>query len=346
MTQEAMPAPTGPYLSSFTDDFDDNVVDPVDWSGSYGSYAETGGRARVNSTTDYSGYNSRYGWAFDRLLIQVPTLAALNGAVADCYTGIWVASDAHDAGTHVGFVFNRIAGELRMESRTGYFDAAAVGIAIDTTAQAWVQLRLVGPMLLWDTSPDGINWFTQRTSAAPVWVLTAERCKVLLESRRDAGTPNFSEFDNLNLPPLSEVTGAIASTLGGLTTTAVGSRTVAGAVASALGGISATATGVRAVAATSVATLGGLTATASGIRQASGATAATLGGLSATAVGEVARFGTATAVLGELVATADGVGMTVAKVTLRPSTGTTTRPLTTVTPRPMAGTTARPQGAL
>jgi hypothetical protein len=365
LTQEMVPAPVGPYLSSFTDTFDDNVVDPVNWSGSYGTYSETGGRARVGCTTDYSGYNSRYGWAFDSLLVNIPVLAAQAGAVADCYTGIWVASDAQDAGTHVGFVFNRTVNELRMEMRTGYYDASAVGITIDTVAQAWIRLRLDGPTLLWDTSPDGTNWFTQRTTTAPAWLLTAERCKLLLEARRDAGTSNFSEFDNLNLAPSSgavvaglataalgalsatavgvrQTPGATAATLGGLSATAVGLRSVAGTTAVTFGALAATAAGARTVAGVTSLVLGGLTATAAGARTAAGSSTTDLGALAATAAGTVTRLGAATADLGGLTAAAAGTSAPTERNTPRPSSGVTARPSTTVTARPLAGTTARP----
>lgn len=64
-------------------------------------------------------------------------------------------------------------------------------------------------------------------------------------------------------PPIAnEVTGAASAVLGGLTATAVGTRTVTGSATAVLGGVVASAAGVREVTGTATVQLGGIAATA------------------------------------------------------------------------------------
>jgi hypothetical protein len=404
---------TGPYASSHTDDFDDNSFDWVKWPNSYGAVAEVGGRARVPTTTSYSGLATQAKYSFDQVFARWWP-PALNGGTFDCYFAFFVQSAKQNTavpGTDVGVIIDVVNNTLSFINWVSFSDANTVAIPYDPVAHAWFRLRMASGQLLYETAPDGLTWTVRRTlEQPPTWLINSDM-QLFFESHRGDGTTNFAEVDSFNIAPSGgAVSGTAAANLGGLTATALGVRSSLGATTTNLGGLTATAVGVRSVTATATADLGGLsatgagtvtagttdvtgtaaatlaglTATAAGVRQASGATATTLGALTATAagfrtvpgtttitlgaltataggsrttsgpaaanlgaltaaaVGEVARSGMAAATLGALVAAANGVGLTVSKVTLRPSTGTTARPSSTVTTRPLAGTTARP----
>jgi D-alanyl-D-alanine dipeptidase len=81
---------------------------------------------------------------------------------------------------------------------SGFFDPGAVSITYSSTTHRWWRIMLSGGNWVWDTSPDAITWTNQRTSTAPSWATSGTTLSVALASHRDAGTNDFSEFDNFN----------------------------------------------------------------------------------------------------------------------------------------------------
>lgn len=186
-------------ISTLVDNFNDNAVASPPWSANYGSATETGGRARVPNSTTFAGYQSGNSYSFDQFKVQVPVVAALNGATTECYTAAWAVSDAQADGTDIGFFMDRITGNLKFMMRTAYDEVGAPTVTYDPVAHLWWQLRLSGGNLIWETSPNGYTWTTRRTATAPAYVSTAQDFRMLLECHRNAGTANFSEFDNVNV---------------------------------------------------------------------------------------------------------------------------------------------------
>lgn len=325
-------------LSTLVDDFNDNSIS-ANWPLSYGGVSETGGRARVPcSQLSYAGYQTDTVWTFDSFFVNLPTIGTLNSATVECYTSAWIFSAGQDPGTHVGFLGDRTTGNLFFMSRVGYVDAGALSVTLNPTTHAWWRLRISGANLVWETSPDGTAWTTQRTLPTPAWLSAATDCKLLLESHRNDGTDNFSEFDNLNVAPFSVVNATSSTTLGGITGAATGVRTVAATTSATLGGLSGTATGVRITPATSAVTLGGLTGSATGTRLVPATTAAVLGGLTGAATGARTVNAVSNVTLGGLIGHATAAGGTVH----RPDLGTTSRPSLGTVIRPYVGTVARP----
>lgn len=283
-------------LSTLVDDFNDDQIGPQ-WPLSYGGAAEVGGRARVPcSSVSYAGYQTDTIWTFDQFSLQVPTFPALAGATVECYTSAWIFSGSQDGGTHVGFLGDHTTGSLYFMSRVGYVDAAATSVVLDPVVHRWWRLRLSGPDLLWDTSPDGITWTNRRTLTAPAWLTAASDCKLLLESHRNSGTDNFSEFDNVNVSPVTvHTTAGSAAGAGGLTGTAT--RTVfTSATPAGLAGASGTAAVIRQAAGTAAATTG-LTGVTTITKPAAGAATGTAAAAGAAAVTR-ATAGTAAATAG------------------------------------------------
>ncbi|MFE7485454.1 hypothetical protein [Streptomyces sp. NPDC057552] len=191
-----------PAIGTLVDSFDDNAVDAVLWVDSYGTYSETGGRARVACTDGYSAYASAaaYTLAGSSIYVRVYPPAA-GGAATAAYGQVSLLSAV--AGTELGVQVNAVSGVLRCQSNVGYWDAAAVEVAYDPVAHAYVRVSEAAGSLVWATSPDGSVWTTRRTLATPGWVTSSTTVQVRLEAHRDSGTADYAEFDNVNTLPAS-----------------------------------------------------------------------------------------------------------------------------------------------
>ena len=227
-----------PSLSSLIDNFNDGAIAP-DWGNSYGGVTESGGLAHVPCTTGFAGYQTAYAWtmAGASFFVKVASAPAASTAT-EAYCGILVNGDA--VGTRIGFTIKAVGGLLRMQSDSGYFDAAAVEIAYDPVAHAFLRLREDGTNVYWDTSPDGTTWTNRRTLASPAWIATAiDTCALDLSAHRDAGTNDEATYDLFNtLSNGATITGTAAlaadSSLGA-TATATVQATAALAADSSLG---------------------------------------------------------------------------------------------------------------
>lgn len=186
-----------PSFGMLQDTFDDNARDPALWSASYGDIVETGGRARVPCTTDYSAYASAAAYTLAEAQVACRVYAAAaGGAAVEALAEVLVLSST--GGTDAGFSLNTVTGQLKLISRTGYADPGEVALTYDATAHAWLRLRETAGSLSWDTSPNGQAWTTRRTAASPAWVGNTD-LKVILAGHRDSGVGNYCEFDNLNI---------------------------------------------------------------------------------------------------------------------------------------------------
>ncbi|MET0521477.1 MAG: hypothetical protein ABW156_05800 [Jiangellaceae bacterium] len=186
-------------LSTVTDDFNNDTINTAVW-GTYGTATETGGRARLSCDTGYSGWITNPVYTFDSAYLRLYPPAA-GGATTECYTMFGVHSDAAADGTDLGFYLDVRTGTLYFVSRVGYFDSGATSASYDATNHAWMRVRESGSNTLWETSPDGSTWTTQRTLATPAWLDTATDVQAYVESHRNNGTNDYAEFDNFNVTP-------------------------------------------------------------------------------------------------------------------------------------------------
>lgn len=193
-------------LETLVDNFDDNTVNGTLWPGNFGVYSETGGRARVQCDPNYGAFVSAaaYTLAGSHAFVQIYP-PALGGALTSAYAQMSLLSDVE--GTELGVKIDRVTGMLRCQSNTDYWDDNAVEVAYDPTAHAYVRIGEAGGTLTWSTSPDGTTWTTRRTLATPAWATAAVNIQLRLETRRDSGTVDFAEFDNLNTLPAPPATG-------------------------------------------------------------------------------------------------------------------------------------------
>lgn len=190
-------------IANLVDTFDDNTINTVLWPDNYGSPAATelGGRARLPCGPDYCAYQSAgiYTLAGSSAFVRmVPP--EKNGAVSEAYASFQLTSAAAPEGTAITISVNTATGTIRFSSNVDYWENNAVSATYDATTHAWVRVRETGGTLYWDTSTNGITWTNRRSLPTPAWVTTAKDISVILEAHRDAGTVNFAEFDDLNVP--------------------------------------------------------------------------------------------------------------------------------------------------
>lgn len=188
------------------DDFNDNTVNTTKWPNSFGTYSETGGRARVQVNTGYNAYSSAKAYKFQnsRFVLQAfpPTM---NDGASEAWAQVLLKSNV--AGTDLGFELTISNGNLVCFNRTGYFDGSAAYFTYNATNHAWLRLRETGGQTYWDASPDGHTWTNLRTTTSPAWVADGD-IEIQLIAHRADGTTNNVEFDNVNvLPPYNTSIG-------------------------------------------------------------------------------------------------------------------------------------------
>jgi len=208
-------AAVGLALSSLADDFNDNTVDAAKWPNSFGTFSETGGRARVSCDAGFNAYSSALTYRLSESQVSLRAFPpAAGGATTEAWTQVLVKQQT--SGTDLGFEISPLSGNLTMFSRVGFFDAGAVAITYDATAHAWLRVRETGGTTYWETSPDGSTWTQQRTLASPTWA-TDPNLEFQLIAHRSDGTADFAEFDNVNIAPAAVALTPAAETDSGQT---------------------------------------------------------------------------------------------------------------------------------
>lgn len=189
-----------PALATLVDDFDDGVIGAA-WTGNYGVYSETGGRARVQCDPNYGAFVSGavYTLTGSSGFVRMFPPAA-GGATTSVYAQFSLVHSV--AGTEIGVRINVLTGKMRFQSNVDYFDAAGVEVTYDPVAHAYARISEAGGTLSWATSPDGSSWTTQRTLATPAWVTASTTVQARLETYRNNGTVDYAEFDNFNTVPV------------------------------------------------------------------------------------------------------------------------------------------------
>lgn len=183
-------------VGTLQDDFNDNSVSSAKWPSSFGTFSETGGRARVACDTGFSAYASAAAYTLQEshaLCRIFPP--ALGGATVEAYAQLLVRTTT--MGTDAGVTVERVSGRIFFASRVGFTDAGEVSLPYDPLQHAYVRIREEGGSLTWATSPDKFIWTVRRTAASPSWVSNAD-LQVLLLSHRNSGVNDFAEFDDFN----------------------------------------------------------------------------------------------------------------------------------------------------
>ncbi|MFF1650128.1 hypothetical protein [Streptomyces sp. NPDC058240] len=186
---------SAPWLmSQLCDDFDDGIVDPALWPGSYGGVSESDGRARIPCVPDVpAGYLSARQWRLggSRLIVKPGRLPAANGSTAATLS---VMANGTAAGTRVGFTYSPVAGTLSCVSEVGGTDPTPTVLPYSGIDHLWWRLRILSGALRWETSGDGYTWTMRRSVPTPAWV-TSQTATVELLATRTGGTADTAEID-------------------------------------------------------------------------------------------------------------------------------------------------------
>ncbi|MEU3281776.1 hypothetical protein [Streptomyces antibioticus] len=198
-----------PSFDALVDDFEDGSLDTGLWSGSYGDPTEAGGQALIPCTTGYAGLKSGSAYTLTGSGITVRVHAPVPDGATSSAASVLVLTGT--GGTDAGFIVDSAQNALGLYSRTGYADPDAVFLTYSDTDHAWLRFREDGGSLLWDASPDGLDWTTLRTADTPAWAADTDLA-FLVEGHRDAGTPDTVALDSVNVLPVTVVTGAASLT--------------------------------------------------------------------------------------------------------------------------------------
>ncbi|MDX3067865.1 hypothetical protein PV518_37870 [Streptomyces sp. ND04-05B] len=200
ISQAVMPAQVGaaPWpLAQMGDDFDDEVIDPTLWPGTYGAPVETGGRIRIPCVSGTpAGVQSARSWTLDESHVAVKASTVPAASTSSAATmSLRVTSTT--AGTRLAWQYDAVAGQLRACSDVASADAGATVLTYSAIDHAWWRIREAGSSVLWETSPDGWEWTVRRTLATPGWVTSQQQQVELDATRTGGGTADYAEFDLL-----------------------------------------------------------------------------------------------------------------------------------------------------
>lgn len=196
-----------PLTQELRDTFDDNTVDTVKWPNNYNTAGalptETGGRARVDCDTGFSGYASDTVYTLQGSSARCRMFPpAAGGAATEAWSQLLVTSST--AGSDAIIEVNAVTGNLTMANRVGFFDPGAVSLTYDPVQHAWVRIREDSGTLFFDTSADGIAWTNRHSDTSPAWVADVD-IEMQLLAHRDSGVADVAEFDDFNITPSAAV---------------------------------------------------------------------------------------------------------------------------------------------
>lgn len=149
---------TSAAMSALVDTFAATLSTTV-WPGAYGSVANTGGQAVIQTTPGYSGLISAQAYDFTNSAVYisvVPTTQPGNG------TREFFFEVVRDANNKISF-FQSGSSTLNMrQTIDGVITTTTV--AYNGTSMLFLRLKGNATHFLWDTSPDGTTWTNQRTT--------------------------------------------------------------------------------------------------------------------------------------------------------------------------------------
>jgi hypothetical protein len=202
--------PSTAVFADLTDDFDDNIVDPVKWPDNYNSGpgglpVETGGRARVPCDTGFAAYASEPIYRLEGSHAFVRSFPPPGAGMVEAYSQLLILSNV--PGTQIIFQIDAASSIVLMTVHVGFVDEGGRSIPYDPAQHAWIRIREDAGTLYWDTSADGREWETRHSDTAPSWVAENDLQVQLLAhcSPTVTGggpTGEYAEFDGFNIPPV------------------------------------------------------------------------------------------------------------------------------------------------
>lgn len=166
----------------------------LNWAGTnVGSPSNVSGRLRLNTTSSFPQAQTSkvFGLIGYRILIQIPTVPAYGN-------GSKITQFIIGDGTNSAYF--SIPGNPSSMVMGGNGITGTTSIAYDSVAHQWLGFRLNAGTLFYEASPDGINWTTLRSLAAPSWIINNQLSVTLLSGYSGSESASYAEFDNFNIP--------------------------------------------------------------------------------------------------------------------------------------------------
>lgn len=157
--------------------------------------------SQVNGNPNYSALRSAAIYTFQGswVVLHVPLMPQAPGEQVNFQ--FWITVDPGTGVNRIGFEYVAQANRLDfLGQTTGYASIGTTQSVLYSRAHQWLRLAMSGTTIIWQTSPDGFSWVTQRTlTGAPTWT-TQNNLMISIECFRFTGNNTTALFDNLNLP--------------------------------------------------------------------------------------------------------------------------------------------------
>lgn len=271
---------------TFTDDFNDNSINPTTWPNNFGTgQAETGGTAQVTPTTTLSGWGSQaiYTLADSYALVKMtPPGNPVGSTFANARFTIY-ASTAYSS--YARILVDTPTQEIRLAVAVSSTFEYSSTSAYDSAQHKWFRIRETSGTIHFEVSATGGagSWSSLGSYATPTVFQSSGTCEIDFESQIQSGTAiTPAIWDNLNLPPVIAGVATATGAAQPATTRAAPSTAAATAIGAALGATARVSTTAVAAAAAGTGTANDATA-ATGVSVSAGAATATGAASEATA---------------------------------------------------------------
>lgn len=203
------PEPSTAVFASLVEDFDEPTVDTAKWPNNYntgpgGPPDQADGRGRVPCDTGFAAFASDAIYRLEGSHTSVQVVPPPGAGHSEAYAQLLILSDV--SGTQIVFEVDAVTNLLLMAIHENFIDEDAASIPYDPVAHAWLRIIESASILSWDTSPDGREWTTRHTTAAPAWtsqnnlsVQLLAHCTPLVTGGGPTG--DYAYFDNFNITP-------------------------------------------------------------------------------------------------------------------------------------------------
>jgi hypothetical protein len=202
--------PSTAVFADLTDDFEAPAVDTVKWPDNYNSGPggalpdQPAGLARVPCDEGFAAYASAAIYRLQDSHVHVQLIPPHGPGHSESYAQLLILSNV--VGTQIVAEVDAATNILSMAIHEDFVDENAAVVPYDPVAHAWLRIRESASILSWDTSPNGREWTTQHSTAAPAWtaqndlqVQLLAHCTPLVTG----GPPSddYAYFDNFNVTP-------------------------------------------------------------------------------------------------------------------------------------------------
>ena len=204
-------------FENISDDFNDNVIDPVLWVNSYENYKEEDGQLQVGAF--YTGTAGVYSGAYtaqtyqlrnSAVFIKLNEVVASGAASTEAWCSITIKSQV--TGSSVECFYNAKNGAMAFRDNQSYSDTGTpASVTWVPATHRWLRISESGGTMTWATSTEASAtavWDTRRTVTTHGWHHYQNLAIIVQAFRNGDDTDDWSKWDNLNVTPAAGPTNA------------------------------------------------------------------------------------------------------------------------------------------